>query len=184
MMPPRVLVWTLVGSVCVLGLIGLARRQMVAARQHAAAVRVLDSVTEQARELLSLRASLNEGDLGWAPDENPIADVRASLRAANLSDIRLARMSRPADRPLGSSRRGGGTGAGLAMLRTEVIVLDPLSLHELGAWLSIWRESQPRWILTQIELRASTGPDASGRYMATIQLTTVFVRGDHQERGR
>lgn len=144
-----------------------------AARTH------LASVTDNTRELMRLRMEATRSLTAAPPDQALVTSVRRSLANAGLPDIRLTQMSRPADRALRSASTGNDGPD--VRTRTEVVVLDPVTLPELGRWISLWRDSHPLWVVSQIDLRAATG--RPGSYSAMIHLATVYVRSAEPEYG-
>lgn len=160
-------------AVCTVMLAIALARHGSAARALRSADQRLQSVHADAQELLRLRASSPSTAEELPPDDSLMSHVRASLARADLPDTRLSQLSRPPDKPL----RSAGNGAeGVSLVtRTEVIVLEPITLPELGGWLSEWRVSQPEWIPTQIDLRACVGTPAA--YSATVHLSRVCSSG-------
>ncbi|MBK7406241.1 MAG: hypothetical protein IPJ41_16955 [Phycisphaerales bacterium] len=94
--------------------------------------------------------------------------MNSVLEAAGLREVQVQSVS-----PVGDQAIGGDGGPGVGRrVQTLRIVLEPVSLSELGAFLGRWRHDQALWIVTGVELGAAR---EGGRYRATIIAGAVYV---------
>ncbi len=145
-----------------------------AASAHAAvagASQRLAATTGDAQELVRLRVGTQAVSLGPRPSDDTIAEVRRVLTVAGVPSARLRSVQPTGERALRS-------GSQEVQHREQLVrvTLEPVSLAEVGAFLTNWREASPQWAPSSIELASrSRGNEAEGRYTATITLSALYA---------
>jgi len=103
------------------------------------------------------------------PEQDLIARVNTTLSASGISTSRMKSLTQESDRAVGPEAEG---------LRQQSVrvVLEPVTTPELGAFLARWREEQPLWTPTRIELN-HTGrrDDTVGQYTARLLLAATYI---------
>ncbi len=131
----------------------------------------LAATTRDAEELVRLRAGSQAVSLGPRPSEDAFAEIRRVLTVAGVPSSRLRSVQPAGERAL----RSGS----LEVQHREQSVrltLEPVSLAEVGAFLTNWREASPQWAPSTIELASrSRSNEAEGRYTATITLSALYA---------
>ncbi len=160
----------LVAAASSVALFGLAwsRASDAVSRANAAALR-LASVREDADEVRHLRAREERIAVSERPSHDVIARVGGSLAEVGLPESRLKSVTPVSDR--------GAAGSGSAhRVQSVRIVLEPMTLAELGPLLRIWRREHSLWTTSGVELNtASRGRDPEEAYRVTITVSAVYL---------
>jgi len=129
------------------------------ARAHGAEARFAQVKADAAR-VLALRSRSQTVAAGEQPQQDVFRRVNESLAAAGLSHVRVQSINPGGDQSLDGARR----------VQTVRIVLEPLTLDELGALLDRWRRDQALWTVTGVDLNGK-----GGAYRATLTASAVYV---------
>jgi hypothetical protein len=173
-----VLVWCSV-VIAVAAMIGLCGAQAHSARRVAGAELMrLDHVSSQANSVASLRASVpapagrNTVQGGLAPR------VSAALVGAGIPASALSGLSPEADVPL--DRTGNGR-----KRRRATLTLASVTLPQVGILLETWRQREPEWTVSSLDLSPQSGaaPSANGdlplRVVVVLEsVDTAITRSD------
>jgi hypothetical protein len=126
-----------------------------------------NKLVAEADEVASLRA--RNPTASWA--EHDASAVLARVNAV-LADagVRAEQFGRLAPDAAGNARSKAGPVKRQAMR----LALNDLSCVELGAFLSLWREREPLWVPTRIELARAREEEAK-RVDCAIVLTTLIT---------
>lgn len=155
---------------------GLSARAALAARERAGAeLRELRQAREHVAEIEALRAAAPV----WASKEPPASGlaprVSAALAAAGLPASALAGLSPEAELDVG----GGGGGEWRARRRRATLTLTGTTLPQVGKFLAAWREHEPDWTVTGVDLAPEPGkaPPQGGDLplRATVTLEALYV---------
>lgn len=150
--------------------IGGARLRDAAARVGAAEATIA-KVTLDAERTLSLRAQVQTVAAGEQPEQDTFRRVNDALAAAGLSRVRVQSVSPAGDRALDTGSVGGVS----RRVQTVRIVVEPIALDELGAFLDRWRHDQALWTITGIDLATVSGRGHAGAYRATLTASAVYI---------
>ena len=137
--------------------------------QHAA-------VAAKAGRVTALRALPPVTGYGSRPTDDVIQLTSRVLETANLPAARLRGVQPEADRAVTDDRGGGG--GDNRRLAAARLGLEPLTVQELGAFLSSWRSSQQVWSIARVDLNALplSGPSrTAGQYRASITVTASYI---------
>jgi hypothetical protein len=114
-----------------------------------------------------------------------IAQVNAVLAEVGIPSRSLRSLSPESNTQIASPTGGGAWGGGGGGSGTERVklkrqslrmVLENLSVQEIGAFLIKWRSAQQVWTTTRIELTHAGGRDANDdRYDATLLISALYV---------
>ncbi len=152
----------------------LSRSRVAGAHSGAESSRTrLEALRRDTNELERLRSQTVVAHAAQPSEGDLLSRVRRTLRDVGIADTTLRQVSRQGDLVLGGSR---GENTSPYARRSERVVLEPLSLTELGRWIQTWRSSERLWTVSQIELRSTRETESSGAYAVTVDLTTTFVR--------
>ncbi|MFO0826729.1 MAG: hypothetical protein U0572_01160 [Phycisphaerales bacterium] len=159
-----------------------SRRAALAERESLAADAARDVAT-----VLELRGKRERASLRERPRQDLIARVRTVMRETSLAEAAFAGIQSEGDAPAGEGAAGEAAGFRAQSMRLS---LHGVALAELGRFLARWRESQPLWTPTSIELlpvaarpgRQSKEEDAAvERFDSTIVLASVYVAPARRE---
>lgn len=140
----------------------------------------LVATTAQARETIDLAARGERVGLAERPPQDVIAQVNRVLAEAGLPADRFQRLTAESDvaaRPASGTPGPGGGGAPGAAYRVQSLrlVLQGMTPHDLGLFLSLWGASQPAWSPARLELARPQRRGAEpGRYDVTIVLSALY----------
>ncbi len=155
-----ILVYTLSVAAALLVIAASARQEAAArARAHGAEAQFAQVKADAAR-VLALRSRSQTVAAGEQPQQDVFRRVNETLAAAGLSHVRVQSVNPGGDQSLDGARR----------VQTVRIVLEPLTLDELGSLLDRWRRDQAPWTVTGVDLAAQ-----SGAYRATLTASAVYV---------
>lgn len=147
---------------------------------YAAEVSRLDRLAEDVRSLEQLRASRAHAQESAPLEEDLLGAVRNTIRRAGLRENTFRGLSTS-----GSEAIRGRAGFHRTTYRLELTSIDAV---DLGAFLSIWEESQPLWAVSRIELRHEAQANRRSRaggtpgYAVSMTLETVFAAGSAEQR--
>lgn len=174
MKTPLALSWAL-ASALPLGAAGVSLARYVTARADAAAERMrLTTVTEHLGELARLRSSAPPWTRQGPPAGGLAPRVSGALAASGLPATALSTLSPEAESGMGE--------ADLRARRTRaVLTLAPVTLPQLGAFLSEWRTQAPEWTVSSIDLspqnERDTGAGGDLPLRAVLAIETLYVGG-------
>ena len=69
----------------------------------------------------------------------------------------------------------GWCGAPASRVQTVRVVLEPVTLSELGSFLDRWRGEQSLWVVTGVELAATSPGGSDESYRATLTASAMYV---------
>ena len=148
---------TLLGLLCVFVCVGVAAGAGRSALQaRAAAVRAqasweqLADAASRVRQAQATSPSFDEpvGDAQTAM----IAKVSTALTRAGVPVARMTSLSPAGASPVGDTVRLSDHSTVRRVRRSASVTLDPVSLPDLGAFLSAWRGEQPQWRVSSLQL--------------------------------
>jgi hypothetical protein len=134
------------------GAVALAGQR--AAASHAAASRAhaeLGRMASQARELRSLHAAAS-------PENAKATSGLASRVGTALSHAGLPASCLSSLSPEAQSVRAIDVGRPGVRRQRATLVLTSLTLPQLGAFFRTWRDDEPAWSITGVEVAAAQGP--------------------------
>lgn len=152
-----------------------SRRAELAERESLAA-----DAAQDVRTVLELRGKRERASLRERPRQDLIARVRATMKETSLADSAFAGIQAEGDGPVGERSPGDAAEFRAQSMRLS---LRGVALADLGRFLARWRESQPLWTPTSIELlpvAATQGKrkeevGSAERFDSTIVLVSVYV---------
>jgi hypothetical protein len=168
-------------SVAVLAvvMITLSAKKLGAAQaQLQAAQSALQRLSREAQEVLELRGREQRVELRQRPQQDVIAQVNAVLAEVGIPSRNLRSLSPESDSQVASA-------ATTTKLKRQSLrlVLENLSLQEIGGFLIKWRSSQQIWTTTRIELTHIRGQEQDANddhYDATLVISALYVE-DHSD---
>lgn len=144
-----------------------AARLRTAERCAADADATLDQTRADAERVLALRTRTQTTAAGLQPQQDVFQQANQTTSAAGLRGVAVRSVTPAGDRALDA-----GSAAGPPRRAQSVrIVLGPITVHELGAFLTRWRQDQPLWTITAIDLASPR--DAT--YQATLTASAVYI---------
>lgn len=173
-------------------LVGLAATSLIAllgataaeARErYASSVRSSGEALEQVRVITDLRQAQPRIARAEHPTQDVIADVNRVLDGVGLDAAVLRSLSPQRDESIESADATGGIGGGGGgdMYRRQVMRLSLAELEpaELGAFLMAWRDAEPLWKITRLEMthprNLRPNDTNAGRYDVALDLTAIYV---------
>ena len=140
-------------------------------------------VAGNAVQVLSLRGRQERASLGERPKQDLIARANSTLSAVGISRSVLAGVTTEADgaAPIAASRQSGSGGSlpgGEVRAQAMRVAFKGIEPQQLGAFLERWRDTQPLWTPTSIELsRANSKETTPGaeRFDASIVLSVIYL---------
>lgn len=171
-MTQRAAIWTIACTLvaCALALsLSVRALSTAAARADNAEVRLI-RVSHDGQRILALRAQSQTVAAGQQPRQDIYQRVNQALAAAGLTQARVQSANPAGDQALDAGQGGGAA----RRVQSARIVIEPLTLDELGSLLNRWRQDQAVWTITGIDCthaaRAST--DA---YRITLTVSAVYI---------
>lgn len=171
------MIWLLAAAI-VLGALGWTISLAVKSHGHATvAAAQLRTVSEQAKRVSELRAlgSLPSGRDGAAP----LAErVTAALSSAGLPSSVLSNFS-PESESVDRTTSAGTP----SKRRRATMTLAPITLPQVGTFLAAWKDRQPMWEVSSVDLSpqsnsaATPGGDLPLRVVIVIQSYTLAEGG-------
>jgi len=126
-------------------------------------------------EMLALQARIPRVSLQERPAQDVIAHVNDVLGAIGLPASRLKRLTAESDVQLS---RGPGQQGPEYRRQSVRLILQAMTVSDLGFFLVEWRTEHPVWTPARIELALPAGRRTrSGRYDVTIILSAAYVAG-------
>jgi hypothetical protein len=181
-----VLLWT--ATIVTGGSLLLAVAPRARQSEAQAAVRIAEyrGLARSAEELARLRGADQPGSQADTQDAEPklATAVTGALGAAGLPASALASLSPESES--GELLRQGARGASTTGARTMLVrwratlVLTPLTLPQLGRFLTTWRERSPQWTPSRIDIEPrrekDVQPGADLPLRVTVGLESVTVQ--------
>lgn len=161
------------GAVVILAMLFGASRLSAAASRARDAEAGFERTRADARRVLMLRAMAQTVAVAAEPPQGVYRRMNESLVARGLSEVRVKSVVPAGDRALDRGAMAA------RRVQTVRIVLEPMTLLELGAFLDHWRTSQPLWIITEVDLSAPR----QGAYRASITVSAVHFGGAGEHGG-
>jgi hypothetical protein len=138
-------------------------------------IAAVNKTVSTAREILELRSHQERIALRQRPAQDVIAQVNAALVEAGIPTSHFKGLNPESEGAVEPS--APGTGAGTAYRKQSLrLMLESISMPELGGFLAQWRNAQRVWIVTRIELNHVRGQAADeDRYDVGILLTALYI---------
>jgi tetratricopeptide (TPR) repeat protein len=148
-----------------------AWRAASASREAAALHNQASTLAQRVDEIERLRPRRATALLASRPTESVSAALREALAAAGVGDAPLRSVAPGADEPL----RTGNAEEAEYRRQSVSVTLAPITVRQLGAFLAAWRDAEPAWIVTRLDL-THAGPDTEpdSTYDARLTLTTPY----------
>jgi len=168
MKPALAILWTCTTAVSIVTLTWSINR----AHSARAEAQVQETSLQQTREQLEQLASMPSASGSRASHDNRTLAARV---AAILADAGLPRDSLASLSPETQQNLSNTT---LARRRAS-LTLSPVTLPELGRFLDHWRQAEPAWTVTAIDLNpqrqsvSTVGGDLPLRVLITLETTSV-----------
>ncbi len=155
-------------AVAVVGWRLLLLRAVAGEREQARAAHT--EVVLKVERLLALRDQPPVSGYGSKPGDDVIQLTGRVMESATIPAARLRSVQPQSDSAMQNDRDG-------RRLATVRLSLEPLTVQELGAFLSAWRSSQQVWTVARIELSAMVGGGArvQGQYRASITVSASYI---------
>lgn len=153
--------------------VGLLLVAIGGARLRAAGHRATDAAgafelaRADAERVLTLRSQTQTVAAGLQPQQDVFQRVNRTITAAGLRGVGVRSVTPAGDRALEAGNAGGPA----RRAQSVRIVLGPITLDELGAFLVGWRRDQPLWTVSAVDL----GSPRDGSYQATLTASAVYV---------
>lgn len=171
-MTPRSAAWTITCTlaVCVLAL-SLSVRALSAATVRADDAKSrLVRVRDDGQRILVLRAQSQTVAAGEQPQQDIYQRVNQTLAATGLTHARVQSVNPAGDQALDTGRDG----VPARRVQSARIVIEPLTLDELGSLLDRWRHDQPVWTVTGIDCTHATRASTEA-YRITLTVSAVYI---------
>jgi len=142
------------------------------------AERLHQAIAADVGEVTRLEASRETVSLQERPPQDVIALVNAVLAEVGLRELHLKRLTAESDAAL--PRQAGDSGPEFRRQSVR-LVLQGMTMPELGQFLARWRTQHPVWTPARLELAHPQGRRVrDGEYEVTIVLSAAYVadRGD------
>jgi hypothetical protein len=143
-----------------------------AAAEFASAASFRTAVSEKTARIGTLRAQPAVSGFGARPADDVIPLANRVLDTAAIPLPRLRSVQPEADRAIPDDKDG-------RRAATVRLAIEPLTIPELGGFLTAWRSTQQVWSVSRIDLSAMSqgqpGAKASGNYRATITVTATYL---------
>ena len=162
----KVLVWLAVVASCVV-CAWSGHRYLDARSDASVALHQLELVSTDAREIASVRAAAPPESRRNRPPPGLTTRVANVVSKAGLPQPTLQNLSPENETSVGGSN---------LRKQTAKMTLEPLTLPELGKFLEEWRNAEPVWTMTSIDITPTRGKAAADRPLrAIIGIETVFA---------
>lgn len=146
-----------------------------AAERHAeGAAAAYGTARADAERVMQLRAQEQTVASGVQPQQDVFRRVNQTVADAGVRGVAVRSVTPAGDRAVD----GGSAGAPARRVQSVRIVLGPMTLDELGAFLVRWRRDQALWVVSAIDL----GSARDGSYQVTITASAEYV-ADTADRG-
>jgi hypothetical protein len=172
------LVILVVTAACLLLVAVAARRLAAAGERFDAAAVAIASARHDVDRLAELRGRRDRASLAQEPQQDVIKRVNAVLVEAGVDPRLFEGLAADSDAPLTGAAAGSGA-TGQYRRQSVRVSLKSIELGDLGRFLARWRQTQPAWTPTRIDLlRPATAapPGAAGaaRFEANLVLSTIY----------
>ncbi len=150
---------------------GAEDRAVTAEKEAAAASRLMKSVAQ-------LRSTLPTTGQSARPDEDVMQIAQRAARDSALTPTVVREVT-----PLGERT---STADSSLTNQSARLVVEPISLQELGTFLRVWVSSQRVWSVQRLDLsaiNAGGGQPRTGEYRAVLSLSAEYSR-DQNLKGR
>jgi len=166
--------WILGTVVLVVPTMASARQLHRASRElELARSRVQQTVT-MARHVMELRSTQQTVAERKRPEQDVIARVNECLAACGIPSDRFGGLRPEADSAVGN--QGPGTSANSRLRRQSVLVmLNDLTVAEIGELLTYWQSHQPLWTTARLELLHSRDQAMSDYYSLNLLVSATYV---------
>ena len=158
----------------VLSALAIGNGALQSQRAHAAARAAetqLATAVDKAREVMELRSKQQRVAAGERPPQDVIAQINRTLAEVGIRSDRLTGLEPVADRAL-----SGSAAAGRYRRQSVSATIDRLEPAEIGRFLAEWRQSQPMWIPTRIELfHTRQQLPSSNLYAMRVEMTAIYL---------
>ena len=151
---------------------GLLILALGAARLRTAQHRAADAAAAHAlaradaERVLALRTRTQTAAAGLQPQQDVFQQANQAIAAAGLRGVAVRSVTPAGDRALDA-----GSASPPRRAQSVRIVLGPITVHELGAFLTRWRQDQPLWTITAIDLASPR----DGTYQTTLTASAVYI---------
>jgi len=157
-----------------------AWRQSVAQRQLASALVALNSTIEDGRAIFDLRAQQQRIGNRDRPAQDVIAQLNSVMMDVGIPSNHLKSLTPESDALVTQGDPGNDRGehgqSGQFKKQSLRVILENLTIDELGALLIQWRQRQQIWTPTRIELTHVRSQTAvNNRYDATILISATYL---------
>ena len=149
----------------------------------------LARITSHARTLSELQSQLPAWTFATKPAGTLAPEVSATLAASGLPASAMASLAADPE-SAGVGGGGGGRGASNSGIqvrdRHATLVLGSVTLPQLGTFLQNWRQRQPAWTISMVDVspepnaaaaKAQTGGDLPLHAVLTMQTLTLERSG-------
>lgn len=173
------LLWGGVGLATSISMAIIGVKATRAQQEAANAISRLEDTTIRVQRLNTLTSVVAGAVERNSPPGGLAASITDALQHAGLSPSSLANLSPEATISVGS-------GDAVAHRRRATMVLSGITLPQLGAFLGTWRETQPNWIVSRLDLTPEriNGPIQGGDVplSAVVAIEALFMKteGDVQ----
>ena len=151
---------------------------LAAAARHASAAREqLAEVTQQAQEVLDLRAKRPTTGMGPKPADDLTKLVTATMKDVGIAPERLRSISPDTESTLPSDPLWPGV---TRRRQTARVAIEPMSPGELGVLLRAWQRGQSVWSVTVVDLSklgGTAGGAGDATYRVHLSLAATYVDG-------
>jgi hypothetical protein len=140
-----------------------------------AALAHFHTISTQAVELANLKAAAPPEARRPRPDPGIASRLAHAVALANLPQTALQNITPELESTVSSAQ-----GAPAYRRTTVRLTLEPITLPELGRFLSEWRTAEPTWTVTTIDLTPVNRPvrDQQRPLRAALVIETIFASAD------
>ena len=177
------MLWCVVGVVSASALVPTGWSWLHAVRLERAESLRLERVKHQAQKLGDLKTKLPEWALAAKAAGTLAPEVSAALGASGLPASAMASLSADPE----TAGTPGASAAGIQVRhRHATLVLGSVTLAQLGTFLQTWRQRQPAWTVSMMDvspepngaaLKAQTGGDLPLHAVLTMETLTLERSG-------
>lgn len=159
--------WLAASLAAALLIVALGTARLRSAERRATDARTaFDLAHADAKRVLALRTRTQTAAAGLQPQQDVFQQANQTLSAAGLRGVAVRSVTPAGDRALDAKAASPPRRA-----QSVRIVLGPITVDELGAFLTRWRQDQPLWTITAIDLASPR--DAT--YQATLTASAVYI---------
>lgn len=140
-----------------------------ASTQYSVTRAQLAAIERDVAEISQLRGHEQHVAEHKPPERDVIARINDAIQQSGLSPRTFASLAPEADTALATNKQ--------FRRQTLRLNLHSMDLAQFGSFLSVWRESQTVWTITQIELTHSRDRSCEPCYDATLVLSAIYIQG-------